>query len=801
MPQLDLPLEGMTCAACAARVERRLNQIDGVSATVNFASERVQIDYDPQKSDPAALLAAIHATGFSVPTQHVELAIEGMTCAACSTRLENNLNRMEGVSAVVNLANERAQIAFTPGVVEVASLIAAVTRAGFSAAPVQADQHARERQRRLERYLAERRTFLISALLTLPLLAQMGWMFAGMHSELPRWLQFACATPVQLWIGARFYRGAFAALRGGGANMDVLVSLGTGIAWLYSTLVWLFGDPTLHVYFEASATIITLVLLGKLLEARAKGRTSAAIEQLLQLQPKLATVERDGSLVQIPAAALRPGETFLVRAGEVVPVDGEVTEGGSSIDESLLTGESLPVSKAPGAKVYAGTQNQSGLLRCRALGVGEQTLLAGIVRLVEQAQGSKAPIQRLADKIAAIFVPVVVTIALLTFALTWWLGGALTPALISAVAVLVIACPCALGLATPTAVMVGMGRAARAGVLIRDAAALERAGRLTTLVLDKTGTLTQGRPEVTDLLPHAGLDEAELLRLAAALEQGSHHPLAQAIRGAAEARSLDLPTVHEFRDHSGLGVSGQVDGRTLYLGSPRHMEPLGVHVEPATLTRLAHAGKSLVLLAEPGRLLGLIAVADPVRPESAAACAALRARGLRLVMLTGDNPATAKAVAATLGIDEYQASALPADKAAKVEALRAEGEVVGMLGDGINDAPALAAADVGFAVGGGADIAIEAADVTLMRADPMGLVAAVSLSRVTLNKIRQNLFFAFIYNTLGIPLAALGLLNPVIAGAAMAASSVSVVSNSLLLARVPLPESTPPTPEGAPHGN
>ncbi len=706
----------------------------------------------------------------------VEFAIAGMTCAACSARLEKVLNRQAGVEATVNLAAERARVRLA-GAADEAAVIAAVARAGFAASVVDKDTRAREKARRAADYRRELHRFWIAVALTLPLVGQMLFMFgsAQHHAELPRWLQMALATPVQFWIGWRFYDGAYKALRGGGANMDVLVALGTSMAWGFSALVTLFGFEQ-HVYFEAGAAVITLVLLGKLLEARAKARTSEAIESLIRLQPKTARVERGGQWVEIAVDALMPGDVFMVRPGESVPVDGEVVEGASSINEAMLTGESMPVGKAAGDKVFAATANGQGALRCRATGVGEQTLLAGIIRLVGEAQGSKAPVQRLADRISAVFVPVVCVIALATFAGWWLYAGDLAEALVNAVAVLVIACPCALGLATPTAIMVGTGQGARAGILVKNVEALERAEKIAILALDKTGTLTRGEPQVTDIVPLA-LDADQALRLAAALEQGSEHPLARAV--LARAAAVDLPKAANFSATPGQGVAGEVDGRLLRLGAPSW---LGMADDPA-VHALQQAGKTVVVLEENGVALALFAIADALRPTSKAAVARLRARGIRVVMLTGDNAATAAAIAREAGIDEFRAGILPGDKAAAVAELKAGGGLVAMVGDGINDAPALAAADVSFAIGAGSDAAIEAADLTLIRSDPCGVDDAIELSRATLGKIRQNLFFAFIYNVLGIPLAAFGALNPVVAGAAMAMSSVSVVSNSLLLKR------------------
>jgi len=705
----------------------------------------------------------------------VEFAIAGMTCAACSARLEKVLNRQPGIQANVNLAAERARVRLD-GAADEEAVIAAVAKAGFAASLVDKDTRAREKARRAEDYRREISRFRIAVALTLPLVGQMFFMFgdAHHHAELPRWLQMALATPVQFWIGWRFYDGAYKALRGGGANMDVLVALGTSMAWGFSAVVTVFGLDQ-HVYFEGGAAVITLVLLGKLLEARAKARTSEAIESLIRLQPKTARIERDGQWVEIAVDALMPGDVFMVRPGDSVPVDGEVVDGVSSVNEAMLTGESMPVAKVVGDKVFAATANGQGALRCRATGVGEQTLLAGIIRMVGEAQGSKAPVQRLADRISAVFVPVVCVIALITF-VGWWLyAGDFALALVNAVAVLVIACPCALGLATPTAIMVGTGQGARAGILVKNVEALERAEKIAVLALDKTGTLTIGEPEVTDIVPLAA-DADEALRLAAALEQGSEHPLARAV--LARAAAVDRQKVANFEATPGRGVAGEIDGRALRLGSPAW---LGMAGDP-TVMRLQQAGRTVVVLADNEKALAVLAIADTLRPTSRPAVERLRARGIRVVMLTGDNAATAAAIAHEAGIDEFRAGILPGDKAAAIAELKAGG-LVAMVGDGINDAPALAAADVSFAIGAGSDAAMEVADLTLIRNDLRGVDDAIELSRATLSKIRQNLFFAFIYNVLGIPLAAFGELNPVIAGAAMAMSSVFVVSNSLLLKR------------------
>jgi P-type Cu+ transporter len=787
---IELPIEGMTCAACATRIEKNLNKLPGVQAAVNFANEKARIEFDASATQPEDLVHSIEKAGFHVAPQSVQLQITGMTCAACSGRIEKALSKLSGVTASVNLATETAHVNYNPAVETVEDIINAVVKTGYGARVLSDTSRAEEKARKLAAYQAELRMFWISAALSAPLLVQMGPMFWGGEMELlPRWLQLLVATPVQFWIGKRFYVGAWHALRGGGANMDVLVALGTSMAYLFSAVVTLLGLDQ-HVYFEASTAIITLVLLGKLMEARAKSRTSAAIEELVKLQPRTARVERNGEIIEVDVSTLKVGDIFLVRPGESLPVDGIVLEGASSVNEAMLTGESLPVAKQAGATVYAATVNQQGMLKCRATGVGAHTQLAAIIRLVEEAQGSKAPIQRLADTISGIFVPIVTAISVLTFILTWWLAGNFVPALVSAVAVLVIACPCALGLATPTAIMVGVGRGAQSGVLVKNAAALEHAGKIETLILDKTGTLTEGKPALTDIVPVEPFTERELMRIATTLEQGSEHPLAKAVMEHASKTGIQPEPVTNFQAVTGSGITGNVGDIGYILGSPGFLREHGLQVDENTISALQSKGKTVVGLAavnilsgESPQVLGYLAIADQLRATSARAVARLKAMGIEVVMLTGDNAPTAAAIAGQAGITVYRAEVLPQDKATEVGKLKEGGKVTGMVGDGINDAPALAAADVSFAVSAGSDVAIEAADITLMRDDLMSVADAISLSRMTLRKIRQNLFFAFFYNVLGIPLAAMGLLNPVIAGAAMAMSSVSVVSNSLLLKR------------------
>ncbi len=723
----------------------------------------------------------------------INLPITGMTCAACAARIEKTLNRLPDVKAAVNFATEKAHIEYPAGQLAPSDLINAIRKAGYDAREPVANDDAQRKAERLATYQRDLKLFAVSTMLTLPFIGLMlgmltgapqGDLLRGAHHTawLPPLAQLLLATPVQFWIGWRFYVGAYHALRGGAANMDVLIALGTSMAYFYSAAVVLLG-LNLHLYFEASVSIITLVFLGKLLESRARARASAAIEELIRLQPKTARIERHGQLVEIPVADLRIGDVFVVRPGDAVPVDGQVVDGTSSIDEALLTGESLPVQKTPGSAVYAATINAQGLLRCTATGVGADTALAGIIRLVEEAQGSKAPIQRLADVIAGVFVPVVIGIALLTFIGWWWFSGEFTTALVNAVAVLVIACPCALGLATPTAIMVGSGAGARAGVLIKNAEALERAGHLNTIVVDKTGTLTQGKPVVTDILPLNDNTDQTVLRIAAALETGSEHPLARAILDHARSLGVQPALAQDFSAIAGMGVQALIDKLPALLGSPRFLAEAGLIKDEAAIAQLQDQGKTVIGIAHAGAVIGLIAIADPLRPTSPAAVAALQALGIEVIMLTGDNARTARHIAREAGVTHYEAELLPQDKAQRIRTLQKAGRLVGMVGDGVNDAPALAAADVSLAIGAGSDVAIHAADVTLMHNDLASVVDAIRLSRATFRKIKQNLFFAFFYNVLGIPLAAAGLLNPVIAGAAMAMSSVSVVGNSLLLKR------------------
>ncbi|HSC80044.1 MAG TPA: heavy metal translocating P-type ATPase [Chitinolyticbacter sp.] len=774
---LTLPITGMTCAACATRIEKVLNRQPGVTATVNFATESAQVELSDAATVDTAV-ATIRKAGYDVPESTLTLALEGMSCAACATRIEKVLNRLPGITASVNFASETAQLRAS-GAIDEAAAIAAVVKAGYSARAITPDTPTGHHEAALRR---TRLAFAAAAILTAPLLIEMVTMFAGWHELVPRSLQWLLATLVQFTVGLRFYRGAWHALRGGAANMDVLIALGTTMAWGYSSVVTALDLHHQHVYFEASAAVITLVLLGKWLEARAKGKTAGAIAELLALQPKTARVLQDGHPVEMPISALKLGDTVIVRHGELLPVDGTVLDGRAAVNEAMLSGESLPLAKIAGDKVYAGTQAVEGMLTLRADGVGSATQLAEIVRLVSEAQGSKAPIQQLADRISAVFVPVVVAIAVLTFGATWWWSDDFATALIHAVAVLVIACPCALGLATPTAVMVGVGLGAKRGILFRNATALETASEIGVLIVDKTGTLTEGQPGIAAIAPSPGWNEAQVLQLAASAEAGSEHPLARALLTRAQQQSVALLPATDFAVEAGSGVAASIEGQAVRVGVPGWATTL-TDAQQAQVAALSAHGHTVIALAIDGLLAGLIAIADTVRPSSKAAVAALQAQGVRVVMLTGDNAQTAAAVAREVGIAEYRAGVKPGDKAAAIAEFKQDGRRIAMAGDGVNDAPALAAADVGFAMRSGSDVAIEAADITLMHNDLAHVAEAISLSRATLAKIRQNLFFAFFYNVLGIPLAALGLLSPVIAGAAMAASSLSVVGNALLLRR------------------
>ncbi|MDH0649464.1 heavy metal translocating P-type ATPase [Pseudomonas sp. GD03858] len=779
----DLPIAGMTCASCAGRVERALRKVTGTEhVSVNLATEQARVQA-PADSLPA-LVDAVRGAGYSVPTRTLELQIGGMTCASCAGRIERALGKLAGVEQVsVNLASERAHLEVLEAVDD-GVLIAAVEQAGYSAAlPRTAHDDQRQAQRRLRN---ERLAVAAALLLALPLVLPMLVQPFGLHWMLPAWAQFALATPVQFILGARFYVAAWKAVRAGAGNMDLLVALGTSAGYGLSLYQWAQAPAGMepHLYFEASAVVIALVLLGKYLESRAKRQTASAIRALEALRPERAVRLVDGHEEEVAISQLRLGDQVLVKPGERFPVDGEVLEGSSHADEALISGESLPVPKQPGDAVTGGAINGEGRLLVKTLALGTETVLARIIRLVEDAQAAKAPIQKLVDRVSQVFVPAVLVVALLTL-VGWWLAGApLETALINAVAVLVIACPCALGLATPAAIMAGTGVAARHGILIKDAEALERAHAVNSVVFDKTGTLTSGSPRIVHSQACDG-DLQALLRMAGALQRGSEHPLARAVLDACAEQGLDVPPVTDSQSLTGRGIAGQVEGRELALGNRRLLDEN--HLAPGDLASSAQAweaeGRTLSWLIERGkqpRVLGLFAFGDSLKPGADQAIAALHARGISSHLLTGDNRGSAKVVAEALGIDDVHAEVLPADKAATVAALK-RGGVVAMVGDGINDAPALAAADIGIAMGGGTDVAMQAAGITLMRGDPRLVPAALEISRKTYAKIRQNLFWAFIYNLVGIPLAALGYLNPVLAGAAMALSSVSVVSNALWL--------------------
>jgi len=805
---VTLPISGMTCANCAANIERSVGKLRGVTeARVNFAGDQATVTFDPRTLPLGEVIARIERAGYGVTTDTVDLALTGMTCANCAANIERALNRkVPGViHAAVNFASERATVTFIPGVATTGDMVAAVEAAGYGAIAPQANDGGEdvEQAARRAEIRDQTRKFAVGVTFALPLFVlsmarDFGLTGAWSHAGWVNWLFWALATPVQFYTGWDYYVGGIKSLRNRSANMDVLVAMGSSVAYVYSLALLLQPALGHHVYFETSAVIITLIKLGKLLESRTKGRTSGAIRKLIGLRPKTAVVLEDGAEKQIPLSQVTVGQVLVVRPGEKLPVDGRVLDGESAVDESMLSGEPFPVDKRPGDTVVGGTINGEGLLKFRAEAVGRQTVLAQIIRLVQEAQGSKAPIQALADRVAAVFVPAIIGLAVAVFIIWWASTGDFVPAMIRLVAVLVIACPCALGLATPTAIMAGTGKGAERGILFKSSAALETAAELDTVVLDKTGTITSGKPEVADVIPfpeRAGA-RADLLRMAASVEKGSEHPIGKAVVRQAETEGIALAEPEGFKSFGGRGVQARIDTQTVSVGKPRWLsDELGVDIEPlnADIARLQHQGKTVMVAAVNGTPAGLLSVADTLKAESRQAVERLHAQNISVAMLTGDNIETARYVGAQVNIDQVLAEVRPEEKSAQVKALQAKGARVGMVGDGINDAPALAQADVGLAIGTGTDVAIETAEVILSSGNLLGVPRAIGLSRATMRTIKQNLVWAFGYNVVLVPIAAgilypfdslptlLRQLHPILAALAMAFSSISVVSNSLRL--------------------
>ncbi len=799
--EMTLPIQGMTCAACAVRIEKGIKKIDGVEdATVNFALERASITYDQKVANVQDFKKKINDLGYEVIEEKAEFNIIGMTCAACATRIEKGLNKQEGVTdATVNLALESATVEYNPSQISKNDMIKLVEKLGYHAILKEAEKAeiADHKAKELE---TQKGKFLFSMILSLPLL----WAMV-IHFEftsfiyLPEmfmnpWVQLALATPVQFIVGKQFYIGAYKALKNKSANMDVLVALGTSAAYFYSLYLTILSlgsnEHMVELYYETSAVLITLIILGKLFEVRAKGRSSEAIKKLMGLQAKTAVVVRDGKEAEISLDDVIVGDIVLVKPGEKIPVDGIIIEGQSALDESMLTGESVPIDKTVGDTVIGATINKNGFLTIRATKVGRDTALSQIIKVVEEAQGSKAPIQRLADQISGIFVPIVVGIAFITFFIwiIWITPGQFAEALEKLIAVLVIACPCALGLATPTSIMAGSGRSAEFGILFKGGEHLETTHRITTILLDKTGTVTNGTPTLTDAMVENGIDESQFLMLVGSAEKQSEHPLAQAIVAGIETKIKSFIKPEEFEAIPGYGIRAKIDNKIVVVGNRKLMEKYEINVDNTlqTMEKLENEGKTAMLVAINQQYAGLIAVADTIKDSSKKAVNRLKEMSLEVMMITGDNSRTARAIAAEAGIDQVVSEVLPEEKAEEVKKLQAKGKIVAMVGDGINDAPALALADIGMAIGTGTDIAMEAADITLIRGDLTSIADAIYMSKKTIRNIKQNLFWAFAYNAIGIPIAALGFLAPWLAGAAMAFSSVSVVLNALRLQRVKL---------------